>query len=98
LNFSSDDTLKYKDWGINLEYEYNPYFIFNISYQRTTKKVPKYDYEDKWLLLEGTFFITQNITWRIRIGQERGGLVCSGGVCRYEAPFSGIKTSLQVRI
>ncbi|MEO0087063.1 MAG: DUF6029 family protein [candidate division WOR-3 bacterium] len=98
LNFSSDDTLKYKGWGINLEYEYNPYFIFNISYQRTTKKVPKYDYEDKWLLLEGTFFITQNITWRIRIGQERGGLVCSGGVCRYEAPFSGIKTSLQVRI
>lgn len=97
LSFVSDDTLKYKDFGIIFEYQYNPYFILTISYQKTTKKIPKYEYEDKWLLLEGTFFLTQNIIWRIRVGQERGGLICSGGVCRYEAPFSGMKISLQTR-
>ncbi|MCX7836392.1 MAG: DUF6029 family protein [candidate division WOR-3 bacterium] len=98
LSFVYDDNLKYNDYGIIFEYEYNPYFIFTIGYQKTTQKVAKYDFEDKWLLVEGTFFITQNIIWRIRIGKERGGLVCFGGVCRYEAPFSGIKTSLQIRL
>ena len=92
-----DDTQKYKDYGFALEYQYNPYFIFNFSYKKTDKKVFRYDYEDKWLLFEGAFFITQNISFNIRIGEERGGLVCSGGVCRYEAPFSGIKTLLQIR-
>lgn len=96
FSFISDEPLKYKDYGLILEYEYNPYFILSVSYKRTTKKVPRYDYEDKWLLGELVFFITQNIYFNIRAGQERGGYICYGGVCRYEPPFSGIKTLLQI--
>ena len=31
---------------------------------------------------------------RIRVGGEKGGLVCMGGVCREEEPFRGIKVVL----
>jgi hypothetical protein len=31
---------------------------------------------------------------RVRVGAERGGYTCSGGVCREEEPFTGIKATL----
>jgi len=31
---------------------------------------------------------------RVRIGAERGGYTCSGGVCRFESPFRGAKVQL----
>jgi hypothetical protein len=30
----------------------------------------------------------------VRLGAERGGYTCSGGVCRFESPFRGVKAQL----
>jgi hypothetical protein len=38
--------------------------------------------------------LTSKQNLRIRVGAEQGGLVCSGGVCRFEEPFKGIKVVL----
>jgi hypothetical protein len=44
--------------------------------------------------LEFSYDLSENHNLRIKIGEEIGGIVCSGGVCRFEEPFSGIKITL----
>ncbi|HET7152365.1 MAG TPA: hypothetical protein VFJ29_01260, partial [Candidatus Kapabacteria bacterium] len=42
-----------------------------------------------WFLIEGTFRIGSSNTFIISNGDERGGIRCSNGICRYINPFSG---------
>ena len=34
---------------------------------------------------------------KLKIGDERGGVTCSGGVCHYEPPFSGVRLEFNSR-
>ena len=45
-------------------------------------------------VVEAVWSITDRNMLRVRVGAERGGYTCSGGVCREEAPFNGIKATL----
>lgn len=44
-----------------------------------------------WPSVESTFQIQDNHQLRLLIGHERGGLRCTGGVCRWVNPFKGFK-------
>ncbi len=44
-----------------------------------------------WPTLEATLQIKDNNKLRILIGHERGGLRCTGGICRWVNPFKGVK-------
>jgi hypothetical protein len=47
-----------------------------------------------WPSLEMTVNIPEHHQARIFYGYERGGLRCSGGVCRFVNPFKGVKLTL----
>jgi hypothetical protein len=51
-----------------------------------------------WFTIESGFRINQGNTVVASYGRERGGQVCSNGVCRYIQPFEGFRFSLITNI
>ena len=85
----------YHETGFTLTYGYGEGLILAFGWQFVDQdSLKRYDYAKSWPVMEIAWSINQNNILRVRIGSERGGYTCSGGVCRYEAPFSGIKASL----
>ena len=56
--------------------------------------IPKLGDETGWPMVELSLDLTNRHNLRLRVGAEKGGLVCSGGVCRFEEPFKGVKLVL----
>ncbi len=89
------EPLRYYEPGFTFTYGYGEGLILTFGWQFCTEdSLKRYDYAKSWPVAEIAWSINQNNILRIRIGSERGGYTCSGGVCRYEAPFTGIKASL----
>ncbi|MEO0081871.1 MAG: DUF6029 family protein [candidate division WOR-3 bacterium] len=83
---------KYHESAIALSYGHSEALQFTLGWQRVDKKLAKrYNDETSWPILEAVWNVTQRNMLRIRLGAERGGYTCSGGVCRFEAPFRGLK-------
>jgi len=49
---------------------------------------------DRWVWYEAYLNVMGAHTVTVGYGGQRGGLVCSGGVCRQEAPFKGLRITL----
>ena len=47
-----------------------------------------------WPVIAGTYRIGSSHTLGLQYGSERGGVVCTGGVCRLINPFTGFRLSL----
>ncbi|UCD20187.1 MAG: hypothetical protein JSU64_03350, partial [candidate division WOR-3 bacterium] len=74
-------------------------FVLTLRYERRSEQAPdrladKLGSETSWPLAELSLDLTNRHNLRIRAGAEKGGLVCSGGVCRFEEPFKGVKLVL----
>ena len=83
--------LEYFRDNVVLTYSYAPRVVVFVSWEQANKKIPEYANEDRWILGDLTLKLTEDHELRIQQGQQRGGLVCAGGVCRYEIPFQGTK-------
>lgn len=83
LNFSA--TLSYNDI----------YLIPGLNY--ITHSLPRYENENTWprLILR---LKRENYYIDLFYGKEKGGLNCSGGICRFEPPFEGFRISLNFSI
>lgn len=73
--------------------------VFTVRYERRSEQAPerfadKLGTETSWPLAELSLDLTTRHNLRVRVGAEKGGLVCSGGVCRFEEPFKGVKMVL----
>jgi hypothetical protein len=87
--------LRYHETGFTVTYGYGEGLILTFGWQFVDHdSLKRYDYAKSWPITEIAWSIDQNNILRVRIGSERGGYTCSGGVCRYEAPFTGVKASL----
>lgn len=64
-----------------------------FGWEYSDHRLPEYDNQQKWGRAGLTLNLGQDQKLDISAGQYKGGLVCSGGFCRYEPPFKGIKTS-----
>ncbi|MBM3330557.1 hypothetical protein FJY68_01740 [candidate division WOR-3 bacterium] len=100
-NFVTEDTghmvepWKYHEAAISASYGYGEALLFTVGYQFVDMKLDRrFKGETSWPVVEAVWSITERNMLRVRIGSERGGYTCSGGVCREEAPFSGIKAQL----
>lgn len=86
---------QYHESAVAVSYGYGEALTFTLGWQGVDKKLAKrYDNETSWPVLEAVWSITQRNMLRVRLGAERGGYTCSGGVCRFEAPFRGAKVQL----
>ncbi len=50
-----------------------------------------------WMRVDLFVHLGNRAEWEITVGSQRKDLVCSGGVCRYEPEFKGVRTRLLVR-
>ncbi len=97
-NFISADTSKYYEHALSVSIGKSELFQFTLRYERRNR-IPnwltsKLGTEKSWPMAELSLDITNKHNLRVRVGGEKGGLVCSGGVCRFEEPFKGVKLVL----
>ena len=90
-NFITDNLNNYYEQTIALSIGKPPQFVFSVQYERRNRVIEYLNDEKDWPLAELSIDLTERHNLRIRVGAEKGGLVCSGGVCRYEEPFKGVK-------
>ncbi|MEP7323058.1 MAG: DUF6029 family protein [Saprospiraceae bacterium] len=81
--------------NVLIEYSIAPLWVFSISDMYNIKPVSG----DKHNYYTAGFVYNKEAT---RVGfsfvRQRSGIVCSGGICRYEPAFNGIKFSLESRL
>jgi len=75
----------------------SPDLSITTRYEHTSDKVDPSGRQD-WLIGEVGYTFGQSHTTTISFGKERGGQVCSNGVCQYQLPFEGIRFSLRSQI
>jgi len=100
-NFVVEDTghlavpWKYHETALSLSYGIGEALLFTVGWQGVDMKLERrYNGQQSWPMFETVWSITERNVLRVRIGAERGGYTCSGGVCRFEAPFKGVKAQL----
>jgi hypothetical protein len=100
IEFVSSDTSDYRDQALAVSIGKPEAFVFTLRYERRSRApqwlvdLEKIGPETSWPLAELSLDLTTRHNLRIRAGAEKGGLVCTGGVCRFEEPFKGIKLVL----
>lgn len=97
-NFISSDTSDYYEHAGSFSIGKPELFVLTLRYERRNR-VPEWlifelGEETNWPLVELSLDVTHRHNLRVRVGGEKGGLVCSGGVCRFEEPFRGVKVVL----
>lgn len=76
-------------WGIGEA------LLFTLGWQGVDMdSLKRYSNEKSWPMFEAVWNVSEQNVLRLRIGAEKGGYTCSGGVCRYESPFKGLKLQL----
>jgi hypothetical protein len=90
-----EPSMTYHESALSLSYGYGEALLFTAGWQYVDKKLDiRYAGQTSWPMLEVAWSITERNLLRVRIGAERGGYTCSGGVCRFESPFNGVKAQL----
>ncbi|MFA5834202.1 MAG: DUF6029 family protein [Bacteroidota bacterium] len=75
----------------------SPNLSVTVRYEHTTDKADPSGRRD-WLMGEFGYTFGQSHTATISYGKERGGQICSNGVCQYQLPFEGVRFSLRSQI
>jgi hypothetical protein len=97
IEFVTSDTSDYHDQALAVSIGKPEFFVFTLRYEMRNRApqwlvdLRKIGSETSWPLAELSLDLTTRHNLRIRVGAEKGGLVCTGGVCRFEEPFKGIK-------
>jgi hypothetical protein len=100
IEFVTSDTSDYHDQALALSIGKPEVFVLTLRYERRNRApewlvdLKKIGSETSWPLAELSLDLTARHNLRIRAGAEKGGLVCTGGVCRFEEPFKGVKLVL----
>ncbi|MEO0079419.1 MAG: DUF6029 family protein [candidate division WOR-3 bacterium] len=90
---------RYHEPVVSFSYGYGEGWLFTLGWQGVDQdSLKRYDNQKSWPFFETVWNVNERNVLRIRAGAEKGGYTCSGGVCRYEAPFSGVKLQLISRI
>lgn len=94
----------YNNALLTLEYSHSPRWSVNTRVEYTTAKNEQVDLGDVgkselkerhiWPVVGATYRIGDVHTVGIQYGAERGGVVCTGGVCRLINPFTGFRFTI----
>lgn len=100
-NFVKEDTgnmavpWRYHETAVALSYGLGEALLFTLGWQGVDMKLDRrYNGQRSWPMFETVWSVNQRNMLRVRLGAERGGYTCSGGVCRFESPFRGAKIQL----
>jgi hypothetical protein len=91
------EPLDYAETRWDLTFSLGNSRALTLSMTRATERLPEYDYDDEWYSAQLAWAFGNNHDLTLKVGEERGGVVCSGGVCRTEQPFTGVRLELLSR-
>lgn len=90
--------LKYN--SLTAEAKWTPFGFASVygEGELASERVPEYDNQERWgeAGIDLAFGQDRHHA-RLAVGHTKGGLVCSGGFCRYEPSFRGIKAAWEWR-
>lgn len=92
------EVLEYTEISADLTFALSPAHAFTASLIRASEELPHYGHEDTWASLEYHWTLSDQHELKVKAGNERGGIVCSGGVCHDEPPFSGVRFEFLSRL
>jgi hypothetical protein len=87
----------YNEFGGDLSFALDPSRAATLSVTKASRSIDEFDNHDTWITLELACMFGYDHDLKLKIGDERGGITCSGGVCRYEPPFSGVRLEFNSR-
>ncbi len=70
-------------------------FTIGFRYELTTNK---FEEKKSWLVFESGYRFETNHTLIVSYGSERGGTICTNGICRIVNPFNGFRLTLTSNI
>ena len=85
---------------LNQEYIFSVDWKSKLSFALTTDFTsdPSIVGTTQWVSGEIAYKPSPILTIRVSYGTEKGGIRCTGGICRYISPFDGIRMMLQARL
>jgi hypothetical protein len=82
----------------SLGYSYNSRVYVTFDFEKTNHEAVvaagQPPAKTQWLFGQARYVITDQHSITVGYGTRRGGKICSGGMCRVEAPFDGLKINL----
>lgn len=75
----------------------SPDISLGLRYEFTTNRSDPSGRRD-WIVGEFGYHLGQSHAITLAVGRERGGQVCSNGVCTYMRPFLGVRISVQSQL
>lgn len=88
------ETIDYAERSLLLSYSHSPFFSASIRAEHRGKTIERLSPKTHWLSTEIVTDLRPNVSLRLILGSIRAGLICSGGVCRFEPDFEGAKVTL----
>lgn len=80
---------------LSLEYLRSPrYSIAWVMEMKTSEPVPGNTVRLLWNYIQGTIKIGEHTDLSLLVGSRQAGVICIGGVCRYEPEFRGIELKM----
>jgi hypothetical protein len=90
---------KYFDDVLTLEYLRSPAFsVAAVIEMKTTEPVTDHIVRKFWNMVQFGYKFGEHTDINLLFGSRQAGVICIGGVCRYEPEFSGIELKLFTRI
>ncbi len=88
------DTISFTDNGVSIDLGILPSVTLSGRWTIRDKEVLLEGEGTEWKVIEMKWHISDKHTLNVMAGSEKGGLLCSGGVCRIEEAFEGIKMNV----
>ena len=93
-----DSIIPFIDVGLSIEFPIYEIFAMFLDYTRRSKEVIEDAPGSEWYGIGVKIEPSSKVFFEVWGGKEKGGLVCSGGVCRWVSPFDGFKVSLNMTL
>jgi len=88
---------EYTEITSDLTFALDPYRSAVLAIIHATEAIDEYEGDDTWISLQLAWSFGYDHDLKVKLGEERGGIVCSGGICHYEPPFSGVRIEFTSR-
>jgi hypothetical protein len=95
--FEYPQTERFFNQFFNVSFTFFSKYSAGFRYELTTNKFETGGRKN-WFVFEGGVRFESNHTFILSYGRERGGTVCSNGICRQVLPFDGLRITLNTNI
>jgi hypothetical protein len=93
-----DSIIPFVDIGISVQFPVFDISTIYFNYAHRSQEVIEEAPGKKWYGVGAKLEPSSTVFFDIWAGKEKGGLVCSGGVCRWLFPFDGIKLKINISL